>query len=365
MTSINKKEMIAIDCTHLVKGRCGGFESYLLGLLDGLSQIQHPQISIFIMASQKKSFLYYESSFKIHEVNISNSFTRIFWQNFIFPFLSFKYSKLLFPANFRPLIIFRPSVTVIHDLQYRYHPNNWGSLKLLYRKLFIPFSILASTKIVAISNSVKQEIIDLLPMAGNKVEVIYNPIRLISNNIDKNEVILDGIEDYFLVPSSLAPHKNIYDLVEAIKMLGDEENSPKFIFTGHFSTQDFIDKYTPTSKIIVMGYVEQSLLSTLYKKCRAIVLPSFYEGFGMPYLEALKFNKPVIVSDIPIARELLGDAPSYISKPYTRQEIFSALLKYLESKQEVKSILPISNEVLARVNPQYVASKYLASMLSC
>ena len=360
-----KKEIIAIDCTHLVKGKCGGFESYLFGLLDGLGQIKDTSICIFVLSSQKPYFLCYESAFKIYEVNITNSVSRIIWQNLILPLLFLRYSKILFPANFRPLFIFRPSVTVIHDLQYRYHPKYWGKLRLFYRRLFIPFAVIASSKIIAISDTVKQEIIEMSPRAKNKIEVIYNPVKLSSSILVRDKRFYKNIKNYFLVPSSLAPHKNITELLEAIQILSKEPNLPTFIFTGHFSLEEFLEKYTLNSKMRVMGYVEESLLGLLYKECKAVVLPSVYEGFGIPYLEALKFKRAVIASDIPITRELLGDEPFYIRPPFSRQEISNAILSFLDHDNTEKIEVSMPQDILSQVEPDFVARKYLNNLRSC
>ena len=356
------KKKIAVDCTHFIKGRVGGFESYLLNLLDGLLDINELDITLYILSDQIENFKKYSNySALLIPVNLYNPYVRIAWQNFVLPIYSIKHSVILFPANFRSILLFCKSVTVIHDLQYIHHPKYWSFTKQLYRKLFIPYSILNSSKVIAISNTVKKDINDAF--SRGDVDVIYNPITMKQSlrKIDSTEFnFAKGA--FFLIPSSLDPHKNIQNLLLAIDELDAQVDSPRFIFVGPYKASDFCLEYQ-NSKIEIMGYIDVALLNYLYSKCIAVILPSVYEGFGMPYVEALVARKVVIASDIPIARELLGEDAIYIPPPYEKNQILSTLDLFMyEQRHHIDS--SHTKALIQNTNPSVVAQKYIALLKS-
>ncbi len=347
---------IAIDCTHFIEGKVGGFQSYLLNLLDGIFLLGTFGITLFILKGQEEHFLKYDSQFTLKLVSINNVYKRIAWQNLIFPFLSICYDVILFPANFRPLLAFCKTVTVIHDLQYIYHPQYWSVSRLLYRKIFIYHSIKYSNRIIAISESVKSEIIQNF----NRVDtvVIYNAIRRFVYS--DNRISIKLPEKFFLVPSSLYPHKNIINLLQAIIKLEELDNAPHFIFVGPFNSFDFYKEYHSPQNIL-LGYVDVKVLEYLYLCCSCVVLPSVYEGFGMPYAEALFSQKPIVACDIPIAREILNEGAEYIMSPFDDIQILTALKKVINKGIFIN--IPKSFELLKiKTDPLYVAKEYMNAL---
>lgn len=353
---------IAFDCTHFVKGRSGGFESYLINLLDGLMELGELNITLYILKSQKDSFSKYSKYFTLKSVSVASLYQRILWQNFVLPVLSFGHKVILFPANFRPLILFCKSVTVIHDLQYIHYPSYWGYLKLLYRKFFIPYSIKYSNQVVCISNTVKSEIQKYFHR--NDINVIYNAIKPKTFSSPEWRVINSFVpEKFFLVPSTLHPHKNILNLVMAIDELCLANDSPYYIFIGAYTYTDFPQNYK-SDKIIVYGYVDVEFLDSLYANCMGVILPSVYEGFGMPYAEALFAQKAIVASDIAIAREILNDGAVYIQSPFDSVQIKIALKRLMDKSIPIRIHSDIS-ALKAQTNPIFVANKYINILGKC
>lgn len=346
---------IAIDCTHFVQGNVGGFESYLRNLLDGIAKINTQNITLFVLKIQKQHFQSYATCFEIKEVPAKNIIQVIAWQNIIFPLLSLQYDVVLFPSNCRPVLLFCKSVTVIHDIQYIHYPHYWSRLKLCYRKLFIPYSIRFSTQVIAISHTIKQEMNH--HFRRSNINVIYNAININSEE-STPPLNLRLPEQFFLVPSSLAIHKNIHQLVEAIRRLAVTSITlPVFIFIGTYKKADFTETVLP-NHMVILGYVDTAVRNHLYSRCMSLVLPSIYEGFGMPYAEALLSNKPIIASDIPIARELLGENAMYIQPPYGPEQICLAIEQFLTHKPQDVSAQDVA-ALRKKTNVHYVASQYM------
>jgi glycosyltransferase involved in cell wall biosynthesis len=351
-------QYFAIDCTSFIKGKSGGFESFLLNLLDGVHNLSSINLYLFVRNNQCESFTKYHK-FKIIPVNINNTLFLLIWQNFIFPFYCFHFHAVIFPADFRPIYFPTKSITIFNDFQHLYFPQYWGFNKILYRKIFCFLSLFLTTKAVAISNTVKKEILD--NFKKQDVEVIYIPISdllPIEPNVFQRSITNEfGCERFFLIPSSLAPHKNLINLQKAICNLGEISNGIKFIFTGPYSKDNFIfEKANPS--IHVLGYVEKKELNLLYQQCSGVILPSIYEGFGMPYIESVNFNKNILICRIPITVELFGEHPFYIESPFCSNQIWIALNKFLKncdthiSKEKYSYIKSVTNQ-------NFVAQKYI------
>ncbi len=346
---------VAFECTNFRRGEVGGYEGFLLNLLDGLYET-HPEdmeITLFVLSDQRQYFKEYVSRFKIRDVSARGTIIRILWQNLVLPFYSLFFDVVVSTANVRPWILFSKSITVIHDLQYRFFPEYWPRGMLLYRKLLVPISIRRSDRVATISDTVREEI--RREFGRQDIDVCYQAIAI---NPPPDCEPLAGIpEPFFLVPSILFPHKNIKNLAIACSQFDRKESLPFFIFIGAYAAEDFPHEI-PADRGRVLGYVDRGLRDHLLARCAAMILPSLYDGFGMPYAEALLAGKPVIACDIPIAREVLGDDATFIQSPFGSVEITAAIERFLQHGQK-----PLSREVVERLEertqPQKVADRYL------
>lgn len=357
MLLFSKKNVIGIDCTSFIKGKSGGFESFLLNLLNGFHEYSDLKFVLFIRKDQYQNFLHFYK-FEFYQININTTISRIFWENFILPFICITYRAVIFPADFRPLFLFTKSITIFNDFQYLYHPKYWDFGRILYRKIFTPISLRFSTIRVAISTTVKNEILDNFDIRD--VEVIYIPIVV---NDSSNEVLSINKEicyfknhKYFLIPSSLALHKNLENLVYSINKLPIRFNNFKFVFTGPYLSDEF--KYPiDNDNIFVLGYVENNELNYLYKYSQGVIIPSIYEGFGMPYVESIYFNKNILTCRLPITQEFFGESFSFIEYPFSSNEIYPALIKFLSLKNSSYNKITYSN-IKRNTNQKYIISKY-------
>ena len=126
-------------------------------------------------------------------------------------------------------------------------------------------------------------------------------------------------ERYILTVSSLDPRKNLNNLISAFKQI---DGKIKLIIIG-LTSNNFafsIDEKLLNNRIIFMGYLSDGELGTFITNAEALVSISFYEGFGLPAIEAMTFGCPVIVSDIPAHKEICADAALY-ADPYNIEDI--------------------------------------------
>ena len=222
--------------------------------------------------------------------------------------------KFLFNfCNCAPLIK-KNQMLVIHDAAVSAMPNSYSFLFKVWYKFM--FYILGQrlNKIFTVSNFSKRELNKYFSIDLNKIEVVYSAYDHIIN-IKPDESIFQKInikkKNYVLAVSSLNPSKNFKLILETAKSMPEVN----FIIAGGsnsnvFKAQGF--KITKNMKFI--GYVTDEELVALYKYASCFVYPSLYEGFGLPPLEAIYFNCPVIVSDIDVFKEIYGNNVLYCDK---------------------------------------------------
>jgi len=346
---------VAFECSNFRKGEVGGYEGFLLNLLDGLHEIDPAdvEITLLVPSSQREMFEVYAPRFKIRTLSVTSKLGRIVWQNVMLPLYSLSYDVVVSTANVRPFWLFAKSITVIHDLQYRFFPELWPRGMLWHRKLWVPMSIRRSDRVATISETVKEEI--RREFGREDVFVCHQAIAI--DPLPGCEPLADIPEPFFLVPSILSGHKNIENLVLALRQYKGEHALPCAVFIGSYSADAFPYEIS-LDRGRVLGYVERARRDELMARCAAVILPSLYEGFGMPYAEALLTGRPVIACDIPIAREVLGDEAIFIRADFGPDEIVAAIEMFLGEERG-----PPSREAVerleARTRPRTVAERYL------
>lgn len=232
------------------------------------------------------------------------------WEQIELPFYS-KGSLLVNLCNTSPVIKKRQTVT-IHDAavfatnQYTRLFTSW------YRFLYKSVSI-KKNQVITVSNFSKQELMNYCKIKEDKIQVIYEGMEHILE-MDADDSIIDKHKlkktEYVLAVSSMSPNKNFATIVKAIEQLG-EIDYPIVVCGGAnpqiFSTSDI----QSNSKIKYLGYVNDAELKALYRNAGCFVYPSFYEGFGLPPLEAIACGCPVLVSNTASLPEIFSDAALY------------------------------------------------------
>jgi glycosyltransferase involved in cell wall biosynthesis len=257
-----------------------------------------------------------------------------------------------------PLAATVPMVITIYDLVLEKFPEtmywkNWLSLKTLMRA-----SARKALKIIAISENTKKDIMDCFGIEDEKIRVIYLGVdRQFSPQPDPNEA---GVLSKYNLPSgyilsvgTLEPRKNILRLINAYKMVASSgEPVPKLVIVGgHGWRNEDLGKLVRESgladRVVLVGYVPDEDLPTLYRNATVFVYPSLYEGFGLPPLEAMACGTPVITSNLSSIPEVVGDAGIVID-PYNTTEIARAIASVLNN-EELRESLRTSGLVRSRL----------------
>lgn len=202
-----------------------------------------------------------------------------------------------------------PTILTIHDFVAIYYPQSMKKIALLQQKILLRYSIYHANILVCIS---KQTENDLKKLYSN----IKKPIITIPWGFDlpleKKKTINLPVQNYILAVSTIEPRKNYSTLLEAYyKYYINETDEPYYlVIVGRkgWETKKFYQRLEElqekTKSIIILDGIQDEQLYQLYKNAAFFCMPSLYEGFGIPILEALSFQKNVLLSDIPVFHEI-------------------------------------------------------------
>lgn len=211
--------------------------------------------------------------------------------------------------------IFSPGIVCVHDVKIKARPSDFSKKFLLWYRFVFSKIIKKSKNVITVSEFSKNEIIKYYKVDPTKISIIYNSWQHFSN-IDYDDSIIQrlnlGCQKYFFAMSSLEPNKNIKWIFE----VANKNKDTQFVIAGSLNKKVFAKSFNqqvPTN-VKLIGYVSDSEAKSLMKNSYAFLFPTFYEGFGIPPLEAVSSGcKRIVVSDISVMHELFGDTANFIN----------------------------------------------------
>ena len=220
------------------------------------------------------------------------------------------------PAHYAPRLAPCPTVVTVHDVAFIHFPEEFLSKDLYQLKNWTRYSIRKAKKIISVSKATKKDVVSSYGIPEEKIEVIYNGFE---KNVEVEEAVAPNPKidpPYVLYVGTIQPRKNIVTLIRAFKLINNIHPEYKLVITGKKGWlfdkifKEARDLYL-SNKIVFTGYVSDEELVYLYKHAFCFVLPSLYEGFGIPLLEAMSFSAPVISSFSSSLPEVGGEAALY------------------------------------------------------
>ncbi|TWI95621.1 glycosyltransferase involved in cell wall biosynthesis [Mucilaginibacter frigoritolerans] len=240
------------------------------------------------------------------------------------------------------MIFYKNQAVTIHDMSYRVNPRWFSWSFYLWYNFLIPHIAKRCLRLFTVSNSSKKDILKYLNIKQDKITVVYNSSNLNTNN--NFEQIETG--RYLLSVSSLDPRKNLNNLLKAYKDVDEKVN---LLIVGLKKDNFELDETLLSERIIIKNYVSDDELASLMRYAEAFIYLSFYEGFGLPPLEAMSMGCPVIVSDISAHREVCLDAALY-ADPYNIEDIKEKIINLLTNNKLKTELTLAGKENLKRFN---------------
>ncbi|MCR5756873.1 MAG: glycosyltransferase family 4 protein [Selenomonas sp.] len=231
---------------------------------------------------------------------------RLFYQKY----LATKDLGIVYTPTHHGLIGYKKQIVTIHDLiSLRYPKQHFA--QYLYFKKILPLIIKDCRGIITVSKTTKLDVCKEYKLSDDFVSVVPNALE---NNeyiyADKN---LDD-RGYLLVIGASYPHKNIHELLKMHFLWRNRWNLKIVSSNGSYKTRlkEIINENGLNDSVTIEGYVSNERIDDLYMHCSALVYPSKWEGFGIPPLEAMRYRKPIILSQIDIFKEVFEDSAIYV-----------------------------------------------------
>lgn len=328
---------IAIDA-HSVGARLGGNESYAVNLIEALAQIDEVNdYTLYVTTTEARDRFHQRwPNFKVRSTLPHTPLIRI-------PLtLSAELRKhpvdVLHVQFTAPPFCPCPVVVSIHDLSFEHLPHTFHRRSRTQLRLTVRHSAKRAAKILTLSEHTRRDVIETYGIAPERITAIplaaprhFSPVE---DNRELQRVRHNyGIDGpYILSVGSIQPRKNLARLINAYASLRGkyaEAELPKLVLVGkrawlYDETMRALTQTGLKESVILTGYVPETDLPALYSSALCFVYPSYFEGFGLPPLEAMKCGAPVIVGNQTSLPEVVGDAALTVD-PYDVSSIAAAI----------------------------------------
>ena len=360
-----KSNTLVIDALIFFNGKAYGYQEFLFNLLDYFAEYRkffnYARIILACPKSQTKYFEKYSTFFEIIGFNAENKKNHLLIQNRLEKLLQLKKNDVvLFTYNYSSLIKHCKHVLVVHDLLYlrkKYLPKR---LMRWQRKLFMPISLKRADKIIAISDFTRNDIINNYKVNNSKIITIYNYFNF------TKYVSVDSYfkfeRPYFVSICSNAFHKNTVNVLRAFKLFCEQDNEHDIVFIGSLSdnTSDAFIEYEGLpidikNRIHILSHISNEELGMIYRNAKCFILLTLFEGLGMPIVEAMYFNLPLILSDLDVCREVVGNADANFVNPFDIQKTKEIMLKTINSPKNINT----NSIIKERFSQENTSGKYI------
>jgi glycosyltransferase involved in cell wall biosynthesis len=372
--------IIGIEGQRLFRKKKHGMDMVALELIRNLQILDHEnEYYIFVKPDEDDSVLKETSNFKIIQLD-GGAYPA--WEQIALPKAAKKYGcdVLHCTSNTAPLFSSIPLITIIHDIIYM----ESGYLKILkssastyqkfgnvYRKLVVPRVVKRSKKVITVSHFEKNRIGEFFGIKGDKkLDAIYNGVsehfKPVTNKeeLQKVKEKYNLPEKYFFFLGNTDPKKNTKGTLKAFSdFLKQTGSDHKLVMLDYDKTElnkllVEINDTNLINHIILTGYVINTDLPAIYSQCDVFLYPSLRESFGIPMLEAMSCNVPVITSNTSSMPEVSGDA-THIINPFNPEEITQGLIEILNNKAYRKSLCDKGLERSKQFSWKNMAKDYL------
>lgn len=342
---------ILIDLRPLMAGNTSGVEIYIQNLLTEILKNEkqnhyilwwnsHRDVSQNIPHFSNKNITYIATKIPNKILNLSLSLLRYpKIDKWIGKKINQKIDAVFMPDP-RPAPVSQDcrKIITIHDLSFEHYKKTFSYKTQLWHKILRPKKEAhEADQIIAVSQATKWDLSETYQIPANKIKVIYEASNLQTPN-SRPQTIQNKYnlpEKFLLTLSTIEPRKNIDGLLEAFQKLKKETNLPhKLVIAGKTNESIFAKiKALPenSAEILFTGFIAEEDKGALYQLATAFVYPSFFEGFGLPLLEAMQVGCPVITSDLSAMPEVVENAAELVN-PYDIESIKNGIKKVLEDQ---------------------------------
>lgn len=325
---------IAVNTRFLLKNKLEGIGWFTYESLKRIT-VQHPEheFIFFFDRTFPKEFIFSDNvTGKVIFPPARHPFLWYWWFEHALPAALKKHKSDIFLSTdgYLSLKAVLPQVTVMHDLAFEHFPEHVSPLTARYYKYFTPKYAQKARRIATVSSFSKQDIVSLYDVAPEKIDVVYNGandlfVPLSRTEQEKVRGEFTGGNPYFIYAGALQPRKNIIRLYQAFDLFKKKNpGNIKLVMAGRNWSYDEAMKVHAAMEfkdaVVFPGHLTRLGLSRLMAASEGLVYVSLFEGFGIPIVEAMYCDVPVITSNISSMPEVAGDA-GLLTDPYSIEDI--------------------------------------------
>ena len=370
---------IGIDLRGILEKNKTGVGEYTLNLLKAiLEQDKTNRYFLFSNSSKEKTLPPFsqDNVFHIHTrhpnklLNLALFFKIIKIENLLPDKIDCWFSPNL---NFISLKKTTQHILMVHDLSYEFFPEFYTLKRKLWHKFINPKKLCQTADTIIVpSQNTKRDIRDYYQIPDNKIKVIYPGLSeqffITDDNLAKEKSLIRkkyGLPDNFILfLAAIEPRKNILGLIKAYEKL-----PPNLISKYHLlivgakgwknhPIYEAANKSPLKDKIKFLGYVPDIEKPSLYSLSDLFVFPSSYEGFGLPIIEAMQMNVPVITSNRSSTSEI-SDNGALLINPNNISDISNSIKTILQNQELAKMYKKRGKEIASEFNWNKAATLWL------
>ena len=327
----------------VLKKENSGIGNYTIHVINQMADMTDDELILFVMASKSIRFLINP---KIKIVGLfpyeTNRYLKVLVEQLLLnrQIKKQKIDMLFCPAFTMPILKVCKTVIVVHDMIYKLKIDGSSKLKDWYSNFLFSRSIKKADQIITVSTATKTDLKRYFPNRKN-IHVIHLGSSMKEYKTKKPPKAINRDEKFILMTGTMTPRKNIDRALEALSQIGNKTDI-KLLLAGGVSkkSQATLQKISDTNltdRVIVAGFLTDEELAWCYENAEMLLFCSIYEGFGLPPLEAMRHNLPVIASNVTSIPEVVGDAALMVN-PYSVDQIADGIMELLthdDLKQEL------------------------------
>ncbi|HEX5654821.1 MAG TPA: glycosyltransferase family 1 protein [Chitinophagaceae bacterium] len=267
------------------------------------------------------------------------------WYDFRIPLILKKTRADLFVScdGFCSLATAIPQCLVVHDLSWIHFPSFISKSHLLFYKYYTPKYLQKAARVATVSHFSKKDLITQYGIGEDKIDVVFSAAKTSFHPATGPQMTVikekyTNGNEYFLYTGAIHPRKNLFNLLKSFSIFKKKQNSNfKLLMAGRLAWKydQFVkdlQRYKYRKDVILAGYLPEEELVQLMSAAYALVYPSFWEGFGVPVLEAMRSGVPVITSVDSAMQEIAGDAALY-ANPASPEDIADKMMLIYKDEQ--------------------------------
>ncbi|PWB38948.1 MAG: hypothetical protein C3F02_00890 [Parcubacteria group bacterium] len=338
---------IGVDIRALSSAKLSGVGNYIWGALQNILALDHKN-QYYLFSSGWKSEKFDWLSFSqanVHHIHLQlwNKLINLSmlspWPVDIIDKIPAKLDLFWLPnIDFFQTKSDIPLLLTFHDLSFISAPHFFNLQMKFWHLAVRPRKLVTrATEILAVSENTKRDLVKFFSTEGDKVKVLKPGLSVVPLTAEQAEVIArqrNWPQKFFLFIGTLEPRKNLSAVIQAFEIFSSKFPDYHLLIAGQpgWLYGPLLRQIKKRSQIHYLRHVSEPEKSALYRHCRALVWPSFYEGYGFPPLEALYFHKPVITSYKTAMPENLKNMVIYID-PYNINDIYQAMMMLADDRR--------------------------------